>query len=121
MTTTQLKPEDVFAPQDLPQYELQFNRLWFHLANAHDSAYVVERIRAFPFHLFASPDRERFFTLVLFNFTRQVALTVINTLTDGTRGAHTFQTLQDWLPPSPVQRQLGVLVIPSIQEIGGRE
>jgi hypothetical protein len=63
----------------------------------HDSAHVVERIRAFPFHLFASPDRERFFTLVLFNFTRQIALSVINALTDGTRGAHTFQTLQEWI------------------------
>jgi len=92
-----LNLEAVLNDEKKREYESLFDRLWFHLVQAHDSHRAWEIIESFPIEVFCASDRERFLHLVKYNFARQVALAVINALTDEDPRALTFSVLTQFL------------------------
>jgi hypothetical protein len=91
------KAVEVFGEERSHEYELRLNALWHELVQAHASMYVIDKILDFPADFLLDPEHQTFLRLVLQNFSRQVALAVINALADRDPCSLTFISLKKWI------------------------
>jgi len=91
------KVAEIFTEEKAKEYELKLDSLWHELVQAHASMYVIEKVLNFPADFLLDLGRQTFLHLVLGNFTRQVALAVINALTDDDPRSLTFTSLKKWI------------------------